>query len=139
MAQLSLTVGAAILCVLGLAHGVLTLRDMRQPRAFTPTDSAVREAMKTARLALNPRVNLWQAWLGFNLSHSLGVLVFGGALLWLGSRHLDVFRESVVVQSGAVGIAAIYFLLSIRFWYWGPALGTGLALACFITAISLLP
>lgn len=73
-----LTVAGAIFVVLGGLHGVLTLCDVSNPRAFTPTDAAVRYAMEGARLALNPRANLWQAWLGFNLSHSVGVILFGG-------------------------------------------------------------
>ena len=78
MSQVLLAVGGGIFLILGSLHGLLTLRDLANPRAFTPTDARVREAMQGARLSLNPRANLWEAWLGFNLSHSLGLVVFGG-------------------------------------------------------------
>jgi hypothetical protein len=70
MAQILLAIAGAIFLVLGTLHGVLTLRDIGAPRAFPPTDDAVRLAMQSTRLAFNPRANFWQAWLGFNPSAS---------------------------------------------------------------------
>src|SRR5690348_4177631 len=106
MAQLLLAIGGTIVLVLGTLHGVLTLRDVTKPRAFTPTDDAVRIAMQGARLAFNPRINLWQAWLGFNLSHSLGIVLFGGGLLFLALFHFSVFAASHLLQGAAVVVAA---------------------------------
>ena len=134
MAQILLVIGGTIFLVLGTLHGVLTLRDVANPRAFTPTDDAVRVAMQGTRLALNPRANLWQAWLGFNLSHSLGVVLFGGGLLVLAGFHFPVFAASHLVQGSAVAIAAAYLVLSLRFWFWGPAVGSGLSLLFILAA-----
>lgn len=137
MAQILLTIGGTILLVLGTLHGVLTLRDVAKPRAFTPTDDAVRIAMQGARLRFSPRANLWQAWLGFNLSHSLGVALFGGAFLFLARFHFPIFAASPLLQGAAVVGAAAYLILSLRFWFWGPALGSGLSLACILAAVVL--
>lgn len=128
MAQAFVAVGAGIFLVLGLAHGALTLGDLRRPRAFTPTDERVRDAMLGARLALHPRANLWRAWLGFNLSHSLGLIVFGGTLLAGASSFFPVFSGSAVLQAATVAIATAYFVLAIGFWFWVPVLGTGVGL-----------
>ena len=137
MARTLLLMGAAIFLILGMGHGLLTLRDLVRPRAFTPTDDAVREAMQEAKLALSPRVNLWQAWLGFNLSHSLGAVLFGGGLFALGWWNFASFSESAGLQSVAVLVAAVYVVLSLRFWFWGPALGTGAALLLFLGSVLL--
>ena len=134
MAQILLTVAGAIFVVLGGLHGVLTLRDVSHPRAFTPTDAAVRHAMEGARLALNPRANIWQSWLGFNLSHSLGTVLFGGGLLFLAWHHLAVFNDNHLVQAVALVVTAAYFVISYRFWFWGPALGSGVAFVCVLGA-----
>ena len=135
MAQALLAGAGFIFLSMGTLHGLLTLRDLSNPRAFTPTDEAVRFAMQKARLAFNPRANLWQAWLGFNLSHSLGVMLSGGGLLLLAQPYFPAFAASHLVQGFAVGVAAVYFLLSLRFWFWGPAVGSGLALLCILAAI----
>jgi hypothetical protein len=135
MAQFLLAIGGTIFLVLGTVHGVLTLRDISQPRAFTPTDDALRIAMQGARLALNPRINLWQAWLGFNLSHSLGLVLFGGGLLLLAWRHFPAFAASPLVGAAAAIVAGTYLVLALRFWFWGPALGCGLSLLCILAAV----
>jgi hypothetical protein len=137
MAQILLAISATIFLVLGTLHGVLTLRDVGKPRAFTPTDDAVRIAMEGTRLAFNPRANFWQAWLGFNLSHSLGVVLFGGGLFFTAWLHFPVFATSPFLQGIAVIIAAAYLVLSLRFWFWGPALGAGLSLLCILAAVVL--
>lgn len=135
MAQVLLTFAGASFVVLGALHGLLTLRDVTNPRAFTPTDAAVRHAMEGARLALNPRANIWQAWLGFNLSHSLGTVLFGSGLLFLAWHHLATFKASHLVQVVALVIAAAYVVISYRFWFWGPALGSGFAFVCILGAL----
>jgi hypothetical protein len=137
MASVLLAIGGAIFLALGTVHGVLTLRDVWTPRAFTPTDAAVRVAMQSARLAFDPRVNVWQAWLGFNLSHSLGIVLFGGALLLLAWLHFPVFAASRLLQGVAVVVAATYLALSLRFWFWKPALASGLSLLCILAAVVL--
>jgi hypothetical protein len=123
MAQVLLAIGGAIFLALGTLHGVLTLQDVAAPRAFTPTDETVRIAMQGARLAFNPRANLWQAWLGFNVSHSLGIVLFGGGLLLLAWLHFPVFAASRLLQGVAVVVAAAYLVLSLRFWFWVQLLG----------------
>ena len=75
IAQALVLVGASIFLLLGTLHGVLTLIDViGPPRYFTPRDAALRQAMQDSTLAIHPATNLWRAWLGFNLSHSLGVM-----------------------------------------------------------------
>ena len=130
--------GALIFFALGAYHGILTLRDLSAPRAFTPTDENVRLAMQDSRLALSQSINLWDAWLGFNLSHSLGLLLFGGSLTAIAWLHFPVFVRNPPIQVAALVVAAAYFVLSVRFWFWAPALATGICLACFLATFLML-
>ena len=140
MARIILAVGAGIILLLGTGHGVLTLLDTIEPRYFTPTDESVRTAMEGVRTAMQrgkpvtSKTNLWRSWLGFNLSHSLGIIVLGGALLVFALQHFTAFAQSALIQCSAAGIASAYLIIAIQFWYWAPALGFGVALACIITA-----
>lgn len=138
MAQVFLFAGALIFFVLGAYHGILTLRDLSHPRAFTPTDEGVRRAMQGSRLALSRRVNLWEAWLGFNLSHSLGLVLFGGGLIAIAWLHFPAFARSPAVQATALAVAAAYLILSVRFFFRAPAIGVGIGLACFLASAFLL-
>jgi len=85
-------------------------------------------------LAINPRANLWLAWLGLNLSHSLGLVVFGSGLFAISTLNFALFADSLILEIAIVTVAAAYFALSVHFWFWGPAVGSGAALACFLTA-----
>jgi hypothetical protein len=135
--KLLLIVGSSIFVLLGAAHGVLTLMDLSNPRNFTPPDATLRTAMQQSTIALHPKINLWRAWLGFNLSHSLGLLMFGGAFLYIGIRHSSLFSQSALLQGCTILISAAYLVMSLQFWFSTPAIGSGIAMACFILAAAL--
>ncbi len=72
--------GAAIFVMLGTIHAVYTLRSSPDGGPMTPVRPEVRAAMvEPGGLGLAPRIdsNLWRAWVGFNLSHSVGVVAIG--------------------------------------------------------------
>lgn len=129
--------GASIFLILGILHGVLTLKDLRNPRTFTPPDEALRLAMQNSSIAIHPHTNLWRAWLGFNLSHSLGLLMFGGTFLAIGLFYFSIFAQILWVQICALYISAIYLLMSLKFWFSQPAIAAGIAFTCFVLAATL--
>ena len=135
MVQLFIIVGSGIFVLLGVIHTAYTLQDLGNPRRFAPPDAELLAAMQQATVGLNPKINLWQAWLGFNFSHSLGLLTFGGAFLYTGIFYPSVFSESKILQICSVSIPAIYVILSLKFWFVNPAVLTGIATASFILAI----
>jgi len=134
MARVLFVAGAAIFALLGVAHGVLTLRDLGTPRSFVPTDEQAHEVMARARLRLAPRTSIWNAWLGFNLSHSLGLLVFGTLLGGLALGDFPLVARSSVLRGAAIVVSTTYVLLAIRFWFWVPVAASALGTLCFIGA-----
>jgi hypothetical protein len=134
LAQFLFVIAAAIFFLLGVAHAVLTIRDLRDPRSFTPTDDKVREAMIGAHLRFAPATTIWRAWLGFNLSHSLGLLVFGGLLGGLALYDFRFVAGSTALQVTAVVVAGIYALLAVRFWFAVPAAATAFGALAFLAS-----
>ena len=131
MPKILFLVGAALFSLLGIAHGLLTLRDLRTPRSFTPTDDGVRLAMAAAPLRLAPQTTIWSSWLGFNLSHSLGLMVFGGLLAWLALHDFELVTRSPLLRASAIVVAVVYCLMAIRFWFWLPATLSAAGALCF--------
>ncbi len=83
--QALLAIAGGLFALLGMAHGVMALRDVARPATFRPSDDVVLQTMRASDVAAMPGATLWRAWLGLNLTHSLGLLVFGGLLLGLAS------------------------------------------------------
>ena len=137
MAKILLTAGGTIFLLMGLGHFVLTLRDVWKPTAFTPTEDSVRVAMQGAQLRFSRRINLWESWLGFNLSHSMGPIMVGSALLYAAQVQLNAFLESTFLQAAAIFILVVYLAIAIRFWFRGPVLGISIVLLCVLGAVLL--
>ncbi|MBM4243733.1 MAG: hypothetical protein FJ148_07955 [Deltaproteobacteria bacterium] len=130
----ALIIGGLIFVVMGIVHGVLAVADVFRPTQFAPTDDSVRLALRSTNVRfLRARANMWDAWLGFNLSHSLGMLVFGSAAAWLG-LNLELVDAPRAALAIPVLIGFIYFLLSVRFGFYAPTVASAIATAFFWAA-----
>lgn len=122
--------GAAIITLLGLVHALYTLRSRPDTGPMTPTDPQVQEAMAVpGGLGLAPGLSmpLWKAWVGFNLSHSVGVVVVG---LYIGLPALFDMSSAVgdplwVVP--ALGLPVLYLAISRAYWFRDPTAGISVA------------
>ena len=78
IARFLLEVGGGIFVLLGLLHALYTFLDIRRPRRLVPQDPAVALGMTTTPLRLSRGgTTMWRAWVGFNFSHGVGVVLFG--------------------------------------------------------------
>jgi predicted anti-sigma-YlaC factor YlaD len=137
MARLLIIMAASVFLSMGALHGALTLRDLRNPTAFTPPDPALRQAMQRSSIRLHQSINLWRAWLGFNLTHSLGLVLFGGAFVYVGIFGPQAFASSLPLQAVAVLVSAVYLVLSLMFFFSIPIIGSTIGLVGFVVAASL--
>src|SRR6516164_428492 len=87
MIAVLLILGGSISCVLGGLHAIYTLLDLRNPRRLVPVDPSVARAMANSAVRMSRGgTDMWRAWVGFNFTHSLGILIFGVLGVWSGSR-----------------------------------------------------
>ena len=127
-------IGGFIFAIMGGVHALLSVIDVFRPTQFAPMDDSVRLAMKSTGVRFSRRrANVWDAWLGFNISHGLGMFLFGAAAFWLG-LNLENVEVARAVLAIPVVIGLAYFLLSVRFWFYAPAVGSAIATACFVAA-----
>ncbi len=134
MTRFLLLLGGAIFVLLGILHAVYTVADERHPRRLVPEDPAVREAMAGTGVRLSRGgTTMWRAWLGFNLSHSLGAVLFGAFALALGNVWVEPAPPRFLILL-PLGIGLVYLGLGLRYWYRVPTVGIALATACFAAA-----
>jgi len=123
VSQYLLIAGGILFSILGLLHVIYTIGDVYRPRRLAPMDNAVIHQMASTGVRLaRGRTNMWDAWLGFNLSHGLGAVIFGLVCVGAGvfARPLALPKVTLLIP---VLVGAIYFLLAIRFWFRVPAIG----------------
>jgi len=131
--------GATPVVVLGAAHACLTPRRPGLPTGLSPADPHLAELMSQTRLRLTPRTDMWRAWVGFNYSHGLGLMVLGGLVLLSGSSELLFATGAAILVPFAFFASAIYLLLAIKYWFRAPILGCGLSFLLFLCSWILLP
>jgi len=129
-----LSIGGAIYGLLGALHAVYTLLDIRDPRRIVPDDPLVISAMQTSKIRLTRgESTVWQGWVGFNLSHSLGALMLSAACFVV-AACLRRFAFSPWVLLVLAAVSALYLLLAAQYWFRIPILGTAVATACLAGA-----
>lgn len=127
-----LILGGAVFGVLGGLHAVYTLLDLRDPRRLVPVDPAVRVAMAHAPLTISRRgTDVWRAWVGFNFSHSLGLLLFAAVAIGAGAR---VERLPGGIMPALILIGGVYMVLALLYWFRTPAIGAAIGTGCFLAA-----
>ena len=126
--------GALPYIVLGLVHVSVTPRMPSEAKGLSPRDPAIREAMTRETPLLTRRTTLWLGWVGFNLSHSLGVILFGVAVVLIGRSATSFEAQARVFLPFATVVSAAYLVLGVRYWFRTPILGIVLAAACFIAS-----
>lgn len=135
-AQTWFVLGTIPLIAAGGLHAVYTVVDTVRPTYFTPIDRSVRPVVDGTgiRLVGKPKPSMWRVWLGINISHGLGVMTFGLLCLLIAAHNFRLVSEIGALRPLTIAFSAAYLVLALRFWFWGPVLITGSALACFTIA-----
>ena len=133
MIAILLILGGAVFVVLGGLHAVYTLLDLRNPRWLVPVDPSVAKAMANSALRLSGgRTDMWRAWIGFNFSHSLGLLLVAALALWAGFR-IKMLPVGIIMPALTL-IGCAYEVLALLYWFRFPAIGVAVGTGCFAAA-----
>lgn len=134
-------VGAILVVVAGGLHALVALLDTVRPRWFAPIDGAVRSAMESTGMRFRrpfpgdeARPSMWSFWLGFNVSHGLGVCAFGLLCLLVSGYDYGLVGRIDGLRPFTIAVPAAYFAIALRYWFNGVMLLTGAATACFAVA-----
>jgi hypothetical protein len=71
--NLLMSISAGVIGLLGLVHLVLTFCGPKH----LPRDRSLVEAMANTAPEITSQTTIWKMWLGFNASHSMGLLLSG--------------------------------------------------------------
>ena len=72
-AKILMALSSSIVFALGVAHLVYTFRGPK----LTPRDPALQISMSQISPVITKQTTMWRCWVGFNASHSMGLVLFG--------------------------------------------------------------
>lgn len=124
-------ISAAVVGLLGTGHLILTYFGPK----LHPRDFAVRTAMQHDHPVITKQTTMWRAWIGFNVSHSLGAMLFGLVYGYLAAVHPAFLFQSVYLQAVGAALLATYVVLARLYWFRTPFIGMTAALASYLIAL----
>ncbi len=133
MDRILLIAGCSIIALLGSAHLVLTFFSNK----FEARDPALTEAMKQVSPVISRQTTVWNAWIGFNASHSLGAMLFGIVFIAIALENYSYLRASLALNVILLVVPAAYLALAVKFWFSKPRNGIAIALALILLSMAL--
>jgi hypothetical protein len=123
---------AGILLVLGLIHLVYTFWGPQ----LTPRDAALQAMMSNVSPVLSRETSMWKAWIGFNASHSMGLILFGLVYGYLPLAHEEILFNSPYLLLVGLAMVSGFVVLAKLYWFSIPFRGTYAALACYLASVA---
>lgn len=77
---------------------------------------------------------MWRVWVGFSLSHSLGVVLLGLVVILVGRTSASFAYNAAVFAPLAIAASLAYLALGLAYWFRAPVIGVGLSVLLFTAA-----
>ena len=132
-ARVLMVVSASIVLTLGVIHFVYTFWGQN----LMPRDHALQISMSQVSPFITKETTMWRCWVGFNASHSMGLILFGLVFGYLAVAHVQLLFQSpfllvvgLAMLGGFVGLCKVYFFSA-------PLTGVSISLTCYVVSIAL--
>jgi hypothetical protein len=119
---------AVILLYLGSVHLAYTLLTHK----FNPTEGQLESSMKQVAPRISNEMTMWKAWMGFNVSHSMGLLLFGLIYGYMVVYRWEVLRTSYFLAGTGLLMLVGYVVLARIFWFTAPLIGVSAATLLYV-------
>ena len=131
IAALLIAASAAIVLLLGLVHLLYTFHGPK----LLPRDRDLRTRMQEISPVITRQTTMWKAWIGFNASHSYGLILFGGVYGYLALAHEDFLFQSVFLLTLGLILLFGYVVLARQYFFRIPLLGVLLAAILYVLSL----
>ena len=132
-ARILMVLSASIVFMLGAVHLAYTFRGPE----LTPRDPALQVSMTQISPVIMKETTMWRCWVGFNASHSIGLILFGLVFGYLAiAQGQLLFRSPFLLIVGLAMLGGFVVLCKVYFFRAPPA-GVCISLACYLASITL--
>jgi hypothetical protein len=132
-ARILMVLSASIIFTLGVTHLVYTFWGP----TLTPRDPALQVSMSQTSPVITKETTMWRAWVGFNASHGMGLILFGLVFGYLALAHGQFLFKSPFLLVVGLAMLSGWAVLCKVYFFSAPLTGVGLSLACYVVSIAL--
>jgi hypothetical protein len=86
-------------------------------------------------MRLSAQATMWNAWLGFNFSHSLGLILFGLVFGYLVICRWEVLHTSYFLMTVGFLVLLTYVALARLFWFRAPFMLASCAMLLYVAGL----
>lgn len=134
-ATVLMVLSAGLLLAIGLLHLVYTFHGPK----LRPRDRSLQIRMDEVSPVITRETTMWRCWLGFNVTHSMCLMLFGLVYGFLAIFHASVLFASAYLLGVGLLLVGGMVALSKAYFFRSPfvAVSTGLVLyvASFVAAM----
>ena len=131
LSRLLMALSSGIVLLFGAMHLLYTFHGPK----LLPRDPAVRLAMEQTSPVITRETTIWQAWLGFNATHSIALILFGLVFGFLGVWESQLLFDSTYLLVVGFVVLAAFLVLSRLYFFSVPLMGVSIALVCYVASI----
>jgi hypothetical protein len=131
LSQKLMTGSAFIVLFLGSIHLLYTFRGNK----LYPRDTHLERQMNLVSPVLTTQTTIWQAWIGFNASHSFGAMFFGLVYGYLALAQAELLFNSAYLLAVGLVLLLGYVYLAKTYWFRIPLVGISLSTLLYSAAI----
>jgi len=132
-ARILMVLSASIVFMFGILHLVYTFWGPK----LTPRDPTLQISMSQISPVITKETTMWRAWVGFNATHSMALILFGLIFGFLAVAHAQLLFESPFLLGVGLAMLAGLVVLCKLYFFSAPLTGVSISLACYIASIAL--
>jgi hypothetical protein len=126
-----MVLSASIVLSLGVAHLVYTFWGPN----LTPRDPALQISVSQISPVITNETTMWRAWVGFNASHSMGLILFGLVFGYLALAHGQLLFQSPFLLLVGFAMLGGFVVLCKIYFFSAPLRDISISLACYVASI----
>jgi len=131
--KILMVLSASIIFTLGVVHLVYTFCGPK----LTPRDPTLQISMSQISPVITNETTMWRCWVGFNASHSMGLILFGLVFGFLAWAHGQLLFQSPFLLVLGLAMLGGFVVLCKAYLFSVPLAGISISLACYVASVAL--
>lgn len=132
-AKILMLISLSIVISLGILHLGYTFWGPN----LSPRDPVLRISMSQISPVISKETTMWRCWMGFNTTHSMGLIFFGSVFGFLALTHSQLLFQSPFLLLVGLTMLSCYVVICKIYFFSGPLIGISISLACYVASIVL--